>query len=146
MYRAVSTAAAIPTTDATGSPIGATQFFASARDWARLGQLFLDDGMVGGDRVLPAGWLTYSTRLTPGSESFGYGAGFWVTTPERATQTGMPLGSFMARGARGQYVVVVPSADLVIVKLGDADTPYGDLQQMTRVVNGAVQWAKNRGF
>jgi CubicO group peptidase (beta-lactamase class C family) len=128
-------------TDATGSPIGATQVYASARDWARLGQLFLDDGRVGDRRILPPGWVAYSTRLTPGSESFGYGAGFWVSRPSSAPKAHMPIESFMARGARGQYVVVVPSARLVIVKLGDADTPRGDFDQMVRVVNAAVQWA-----
>lgn len=128
-------------TDATGSPIGATQVYASARDWARLGQLYLDDGMVGDDQVLPSGWVAYSTRLTPGSEDFGYGAGFWVIPPSRSHKARMPVGTFMARGARGQYVVVVPSARLVIVKLGDADTPRGDIDQMALVVEAAVQWA-----
>jgi CubicO group peptidase (beta-lactamase class C family) len=124
-------------TDAAGSPIGATQVYASARDWARLGQLYLDDGRVGDRRILPAGWVDYSTRLTPGSEDFGYGAGFWVTTPARAKATGMPAGSFMARGARGQYVIILPAAHLVIVKLGDADTPQGDFAQMVKVVAAA---------
>jgi CubicO group peptidase (beta-lactamase class C family) len=128
-------------TDATGSPIGATQVYASARDWARLGQLFLDDGMVGDRRVLPPGWVAYSTRLTPGSEAFGYGAGFWVSAARPANRPAMPAGSFMARGARGQYVVVVPSARLVVVKLGDADGARGDFEQMVSVVDAAVSWA-----
>ena len=112
--------------------------YASARDWARLGQLFLDDGVASGERILPEGWVEYSTTLTPGSEQFGYGAGFWVTTPSTALKTGMPARSFMARGARGQYVVVIPSARMVIVKLGDADTAFGDIHQMSRVVNSAL--------
>lgn len=130
-------------TDASGSPIGATQFYASARDWARLGQLFLDDGRVGDQRILPRGWVAYSTRLTPGSDAFGYGAGFWVSHPHPSS-SGMPAGSFMARGARGQYVVVAPSAHLVIVKLGDADTPRGDIEAMTRMVGLTVRWAEAR--
>jgi hypothetical protein len=127
-------------TDATGSPIGATQVYASARDWARLGQLFLDDGVAGGERILPEGWVAYSTQATPGSEPYGYGAGFWVNggAGARRTRPGMPADSFMARGARGQYVVVVPSARLVIVKLGDADTPGGDIAQMDRFVAAVV--------
>lgn len=58
-------------TNASGSPVGATQFYATARDWARLGQLDLQNGVVGDQRVLPAGGGGYSTRLTPGSEAFG---------------------------------------------------------------------------
>lgn len=126
-------------TDASGSPIGATQVYASARDWARLGQLFLDDGMIRNRRILPSGWVDYSTRLTPGSGRFSYGAGFWVERPASARAASMPAGSFMARGARGQYVVIVPSARLVVVKLGDADTPRGDFHQMALIIEAAVR-------
>lgn len=135
-------------TDATGSPVGATQVYASARDWARLGQLYLDDGMVADQRILPKGWVEYSARLTPGSDPYGYGAGFWVTSG--ADAHGLPAGSFLARGARGQYVIVVPSARLVIVKLGDADSPRSDFEAMARLVEIVVRWTQttaqiNRG-
>lgn len=132
-------------TDATGTPIAAAQMFASARDWARLGMLFLDDGVIGGQRVLPEGWVAYSTRLTPGSEAFGYGAGFWVNGDNpgaRFTRPHMPPDSFMARGSRGQYVVVIPSVRMVIVRLGDSDTFAGDIRATDRLVADAVAWAK----
>jgi CubicO group peptidase (beta-lactamase class C family) len=128
-------------TDATGTPIAATHMHASARDWARLGLLYLHDGVVGGERLLPQGWVAYSTHLTPGSEAFGYGAGFWVNGDNpgaRATRPHMPADSFMARGSRGQYVVVVPSARLVVVRLGDADTFAGDIRATDRLVADAV--------
>lgn len=128
-------------TDATGSPIGATQVYATARDWARLGQLYLDDGMAGGQRILPTGWVEYSTTLTPGSDPYGYGAGFWVSS--RSNDRGLPAGSYMARGARGQFVIVVPSARLVVVKLGDADAPRGDFEAMVRLVGAVTKWANS---
>jgi hypothetical protein len=124
-------------TDATGTPIGGIGMWASARDWARLGLLYLDDGVVGGERILPEGWVAYSARLTPGSEEFGYGAGFWTNQPSRGaarTRPHMPPDSFMARGSHGQYVVVIPSARLVIVKLGDAYTFAGDIRAMDQLV------------
>ncbi len=130
-------------TDATGSPIGATQVYATARDWARLGQLYLDDGMAGGHRILPAGWVEYSTTLTPGSDPYGYGAGFWVSSG--SDDHGLPAGSFLARGARGQYVIVVPSARLVVVKLGDADAPRGDFEAMVGLVGALTKWADSTG-
>lgn len=113
--------------DATGTPVGALQMAASARDWARLGQLYLDDGVVKGRRVLPEGWVDYSATPTPGAR-VGYGAGFWTNRgesfgAERRARFGMPRDAFFARGKFGQFVVVVPSARLVVARFG---TTHGD--------------------
>ncbi len=63
--------------DGAGTPEGSSQMLASARDWARFGLLYLNDGMVGGKRILPEGWVDYSARPTPNA-FVGYGAGFWT--------------------------------------------------------------------
>lgn len=139
LFDALGMGAVTIETDANGSPVGATQVYAAARDWARLGQLYLDDGMAAGQRILPAGWVGYSTRLTPGSDPYGYGAGFWVTSGSDGH--GLPAGSFLARGARGQYVIVVPSARLVVVKLGDADAPRSDFESIVGLVGALTTWA-----
>jgi CubicO group peptidase (beta-lactamase class C family) len=109
--------------DGAGTPIGSSHMWASARDWARFGQLYLDDDVVGGERILTEGWVDYSSRLTPGSETYGYGAGFWTNRgmtggAAKRIGLGMPPDSFMARGTQGQYIVIVPSARLVVVRLG----------------------------
>jgi CubicO group peptidase (beta-lactamase class C family) len=129
--------------DGAGTPIGSSHMWASARDWARFGQLYLDDGVVGGDRILPEGWVDYSARLTPGSETYGYGAGFWTnrgTTGGAAKRIGlgMPPDSFMARGTQGQYIVIVPSARLVVVRLGMAHDRYEDIDGVARLVADAI--------
>ncbi|WP_044563309.1 serine hydrolase [Azospirillum sp. B4] len=129
--------------DATGTPIGSSHMWATARDWARFGQLFVDDGVVGGQRLLPEGWVDYSARLTPGSEEYGYGAGFWTNRATagagaRRVRAGMPADSFMARGNQGQSIVIIPSARLVIVRLGMSYRPEGDILALERLVADAV--------
>ncbi|HUN52299.1 MAG TPA: serine hydrolase [Candidatus Sulfotelmatobacter sp.] len=120
--------------DATGTPVGSAAMLASARDWARFGLLYLGDGMAGGRRILPPGWVEYAAQPTEGAW-VGYGAGFWTNRDhsfgaERRLALGMPRDVFFGRGKFGQYVIVVPSARLVIVRLG---TAHGDLEDIDGV-------------
>ena len=129
--------------DAVGTPIGSSHMLASARDWARFGLLYLDDGVVGGERILPEGWVDYSATLTPHSEQYGYAAGFWTqrgTTGGAAyrVKAGLPADSFMARGAYGQYVIVVPSQRLVVARFGTAFTPRDDMDIVARLVTDVI--------
>ncbi|WGS20652.1 MULTISPECIES: serine hydrolase [unclassified Bradyrhizobium] len=108
--------------DAAGTPEGSSQMLASARDWARFGQIYLNDGMAGGKRILPEGWVTYSATPTPNAW-VGYGAGFWTDHGDSFGASyrvahGWPRDAFFAKGTIGQYVIIVPSERLVIVRLG----------------------------
>ncbi|MBW8077936.1 MAG: serine hydrolase [Gallionella sp.] len=130
--------------DATGTPVGSTYMLAPARSWARFGMLYLDDGVVGGQRMLPAGWVRYSTTPSPGT---GYGAGFWTervgkgANPWKWGLPDVPADTFMARGILGQFVVVVPSKDLVVVRFGLTDETgpnVNDSQGMGRLVAAVI--------
>jgi CubicO group peptidase (beta-lactamase class C family) len=108
--------------DASGTPEGSSQMMASARDWARFGQLYLDDGVVGGRRILPEGWVKYSAAPTPGG-FVGYGAGFWTNLGDSRganyrSAEGWPRDAFLAKGSIGQYVIIIPSQRLVIARFG----------------------------
>ena len=108
--------------DASGNPEGSGSMLATARDWARFGMLYLDDGVVGGKRILPEGWVQYSASPTPNAW-VGYGAGFWTNQGDSRAANyrishGWPRDAFMAKGTIGQYVIVIPSQRLVIVRLG----------------------------
>jgi CubicO group peptidase (beta-lactamase class C family) len=131
--------------DSVGVPLGTIHLWASARDWARFGLLYLRDGVTErGRRILPVGWIDGSTRLTPQSaDKYGYGAGFWTQRGNSAAAreriaAGMPADSFMAAGSQGQYTIIVPSSDLVIVKLGWAYTPHDDQLAVERLVRETV--------
>ncbi len=133
--------------DSTGVPLGTIHLWASARDWARFGLLYLRDGVTeNGRRILPEGWVDYSAKLTPQSvdeHDFEYGAGFWTVrggSPAARARiaAGMPSDSFMANGAQGQYTIVIPSKDLVIVRIGWAYTPNDDLVAVERLVREVI--------
>jgi CubicO group peptidase (beta-lactamase class C family) len=131
--------------DSAGVPLGTIHLWASARDWARFGLLYLRDGVAeSGQRLLPEGWVDYSATLTPlSADEYGYGAGFWTQRGNSAAARariagGFPADSFMAIGSQGQYTIVVPSHDLVIVKLGWAYTPHDDHVAVERLVRETI--------
>lgn len=108
--------------DASGTIEGSGEMLASARDWARFGQFYLNDGVAGGKRILPEGWVNYSATATPNAW-VGIGAGFWTNQGDsfganyRITH-GWPRDAFFAKGTIGQYTIVIPSEKLVIVRMG----------------------------
>ncbi len=104
-------------TDWRGDYVLSSQVWSTARDLARFGQLYLDDGMIDGERVLPENWLAYVSRPSgPQPEGAqGYGATFWLMNRSE----GVPPDTISADGNRGQYVIIVPSRDIVIVRRGE---------------------------
>lgn len=109
--------------DPAGTLAGASFMYASARDWARFGQFLLQDGEWDGKRLLPEGWVRYMTRATPQAPRQDFGAHLWVKVPEPFNHRGphalaLPADAFHAVGHEGQFVSVVPSRKLVVVRLG----------------------------
>lgn len=105
--------------DGAGTPVCGSYGWATPREWASLGQLALDDGVWDGERLLPEGWIARSTTAVGGEED-GYGLGWWVNTRVDGTlvEPGLPADTYWASGHDGQWLVVVPSADLVVARLG----------------------------
>ena len=130
--------------DATGTLQGSAYMLASARDWARFGLLYLNDGMIGGHRILPDEWVDFSAIATLGTD---YGAGFWTNRSEHEhakgrVRSGIPRDALFALGDLGQRIVVLPSQHLVIVRLGDSVDPTGDLRGFERLVKEVIAATK----
>lgn len=114
-----------PEFDAAGLYYGSALIYGSARDFAKFGLLYLRDGVWQGQRVLPEGWVDFARTPGPGRNADIYGAGWWVS-PQQGSgrpyaalmQTGELRDAFWAQGFEGQFTVVVPAKDLVIVRLG----------------------------
>ncbi len=117
--------------DVKGTPLGGSCVYATPREFAKFGYLFLNDGCWNGTRVLPEGWVAASTTPSEAFVDFGtaadqYPSGYswWlgVPVPERQVPSrwpDVPADTFAAQGHWGQRIIVVPSEDLVVVRVGD---------------------------
>ncbi len=108
--------------DAAETMLGGSYVWASARDWARLGLLYLRDGRWDGRRILPEGWVDFTRTPAPAANNGSYGAHVWITAqpgPEQWPTLAPGIEAFQMNGNAGQFVVMVPDRDLVIVRLGE---------------------------
>jgi hypothetical protein len=127
--------------DASGTFVGSSFMYATARDWARFGLLFYNDGVWKGERILPEGWVKYSVTPTPHTKpDAGYGAQWWLNTGGNDRwMPGLPTDVFSACGHEGQYVTIMPSSKLVVVRLGLTVNPADwNHEAFLKKVAGAV--------
>ena len=130
--------------DASGTLQGSSAMLASARDWARFGLLYLQDGVVGGRKILHEDWVDLSAAATLDTD---YGAGFWTNRSEherakRRIAMGIPRDAFFAVGDLGQRIVILQSQRMVIVRLGDSVDPTGDSRGLGRLVREVIEATK----
>jgi CubicO group peptidase (beta-lactamase class C family) len=108
--------------DAKGAFVGSSYFYATARDWARFGLLYLDGGTINGRRLLAPSFVSYVQRPAPASPRADYGAQFWLNGFEPNSKLrqfpSLPEDTYMARGHNRQTIAVFPSRKAVIVRLG----------------------------
>jgi CubicO group peptidase (beta-lactamase class C family) len=128
--------------DASGTFVGSSYGYASARDWARFGLLFLNDGVVNGERILPEGWAAYSSTPAPAAPKGEYGAQFWLNAgekgnPQNCYHPGLPNDEYGAEGFEQQNVFIIPSKKLVLVRLGVSHHGF-DITGLTQKVIAAL--------
>lgn len=135
--------------DGAGTIEGSSKMLASARDWARFGQLYLNDGIAGGKRILPEGWVNYSATATPNAW-VGIGAGFWTNQGDSfgakfRVDHGWPRDAFFAKGTIGQYTIIIPSERLVIVRLGRSPNVPPQADGVFDLVRDVVATTREKG-
>ncbi len=109
--------------DVSGTFVGSSYSYATARDWARFGLLYLNDGVWNNERILPEGWVKYTTTTNTTSDIGEYGAQWWLNVGVKNNSSirkypKLPTDAYWADGFEEQYVMVIPSKKLVIVRLG----------------------------
>lgn len=114
---------AIMEPDASGTFVGSSYCYATGRDWARFGLLYLNDGYGNGERILPEGWVKYSMTPSHAAPIGEYGAQWWLNAgekdhPENRKYPTLPKDAFCAEGFEEQSVMIIPSKNLVVVRLG----------------------------
>lgn len=122
-------------TDAAGNFIGSSYGWATTRDWGKFGLLYLHEGNWNGDQLFDKKWVDFVTTAAPGSDS-AYGGHLWLNTPTKLPDA--PQDTYYADGFQGQRVYVVPSKDLVVVRLGLASTEAFDFNAFLSGITQAI--------
>ena len=132
-------------TDWNGDFVSSSQVWATARDLARIGQLYIQNGRWGNDQIIHPDWIKFVSSpgaAQPDGTGFRYGAQFWLL----GNEAGVPQDAFAAMGHRGQYLVIIPSRKTVIVRRGYDESGGGrfDIAGFTRDITRALDAAKQR--
>lgn len=131
LFGPIGMTSAQPEFDAAGAFLGGSLVYATAQDFARFGLLYLRGGAWDGRQIVPRLWVDFARTPTPAKNVDTYGAGWWLTpakgegAPYRSLIVGGPIDAFSAQGHEGQVILIVPSKDLVIVRLGRFDEQRG---------------------
>ena len=131
LFEPLGMAHSILEADEAGTLQWSSYMYASARDWAKLGQLYLDGGRApDGSQLIPEDWIDYVTEPTPGSDG-DYGSGYWMY------DVGLPEDNFMMNGFQGQLGYIIPSEELVVVRLGATNFQHDGSPELARAVIAA---------
>lgn len=145
LFEPIGMTRAVVEEDAQGTPLGGSMVYATPREFAKFGYLFLNDGCWAGKRVLPAGWVTSSTTPSdvfvasaPESEKTPSGYSWWLNRPVPSQNkpkpwADVPEDTYAALGHWGQRIIVVPSEDVVIVRTGDDRAGSIDVNELTKL-------------
>jgi len=123
-------------TDSKGNYVGSSYGWATARDWAKFGLLYLHNGNWNGEQILNESWVDYSK--TPTNTSNGeYGAQFWLNAG--GVYPNVPKDLFSCNGYQGQHVFIIPSKELIVVRFGLAENPVFNIDEFLSGIIAAIE-------
>lgn len=134
LFDKIGVSSAVFETDAAGTFVGSSFLYATARDWARMGQLYLNDGVWNGERILPEGWVDYTK--SPAMDTTPYYGAHWWLNQDQMRLPDMPTEIYFMGGHDGQYVIVIPSKNIVIVRLGLIRSPANFKADVLPLIQG----------
>lgn len=134
LFAPIGMASAVLEPDANGTFVGSSFLYATAQDWARFGLLYLEQGQWNGEEILSQEWIRYTSSPTVTEPRGTYGAHWWLNADPKTGTRRMPSldpNILIASGFEGQFVVVVPNHDLVVVRLGLDRGNRLDIERLT---------------
>jgi len=137
LFNRIGMRSAIWEVDASGTFVGSSYLYASIRDYARFGLLFLNNGNWLGEQILPAGWAEFSATEAVGSDG-QYGAFFWINK-SGIFYPDVPRDMYCCRGHDGQYIYIIPSKQLVVVRTGFSKKGTFDLNEFLSEITDSFE-------
>ncbi len=135
IYKPMAFENAVFEMDASGVFASSSYFYASARDWARMGQLMLNGGVINGQRLVTSEWVQRASSPNDSGNDRAYGYQWWLNRGnENLRLQDLPEDSYYANGNRQQLVMVIPSAEAVIVRLGWTSGRYPVNDNFSRIL------------
>jgi CubicO group peptidase (beta-lactamase class C family) len=122
-------------TDMSGNFVGSSYAWATTRDWAKFGLLYLNKGNWNGELLFDSKWVEYVTRPTKFSNGT-YGGHFWLNAEGKYPD--VPKDMYSANGFQGQRVFIIPSKDLVVVRTGLAEEPQFDINSFLAEIVSSI--------
>lgn len=132
LFNRIGMNSAVLETDPSGNFVFSSYMYATTRDWARFGSLYLNDGIFDGDTILASSWVEYTRQPASGSNG-EYGAYFWLNQGDFLPD--VPEDLFYSQGFKGQYVFIIPSYDLVVVRLGYSSAEFDKNDYLAAIIS-----------
>jgi len=137
LFNKIGMSDAVFEVDPTGTRVGSSYLYATARDYARFALLYENDGVFNRERILPEGWVRYSTSVASASNG-AYGSFFWLNKGKELPSA--PDDMYMCVGHDGQRIYIMPTQDLIVVILGYSSTSKGgmDFDRLLKDILGTL--------